>query len=186
MREVRMVLSANPPHREAPELSAERRFELLSLAVSQTPELVADASELSRAGPSYMVDTLRLMRSQESELSIALVLGMEAFNGLQTWYQWEELLGFAHIVVTDRAGFDNALKPELEVYVRQHKAADKAQLKQLTHGKIHIQPVSPLNISATHIRKLIEQGKSVKQLLPPHVWQYVQRKGYYGAKTNFK
>ena len=53
-----MVLSANPPHKEAKSESIRHRWEMLELACEGYPNLVPDDSEI-RWGSSYTIDTLK-------------------------------------------------------------------------------------------------------------------------------
>ena len=183
MKEVRMVLSARPPHRLQPALSAEQRFELLTLATKSETKLIADDCEILRSGPSYMVDTLFEFKQNQPRKSWALILGMEAFNGITRWHRWSDLLSLAHIVVTDRAGFDNQWSASVMDVVGKHQTFDKAELKKLTHGKIYRQDVTPIDISATQIRAIVQQGQSAKHLLPPAVWAEICNKNLY-TKVN--
>ncbi|PCI20832.1 MAG: nicotinate-nicotinamide nucleotide adenylyltransferase [Piscirickettsiaceae bacterium] len=179
MDEVRLVLSARPPHRVQPKLSAEKRFALLKLALTKEANLIADNSELLRSGPSYMVDTLADLRQQKPLFSLALIMGIEAFNGITKWYNWEQLLDLAHIVVTDRAGFDNKLNDAVKDLVLARQTFDKKQLKKVTHGKIYRQNVTPLAISATEVRALLQQNQSVSDMLSPDVWSLIKSKNLY-------
>ena len=183
MKEVRMVLSARPPHRRQPALSAEQRFELLTLAVKNEAKLIADDCEIHRSGPSYMVDTLFEFKQNQPRSSWALILGLEAFNGITRWHRWSDLLSLAHIVVTDRAGFDNQWDASVVDLVNKHLAVDKAELKKHTHGKIYRQNVTPIDISATHIREIVQQGQSAKYLLSSAVWAEISNKNLY-TKVN--
>lgn len=187
MNEVRLVLSAQPPHRGNPMLTAQERFALLTLAVANDECLIADNREMLRTGPSYMVDTLLAMRKEMApDTSLALILGMEAFNGVTQWHQWRQLLELAHIVVTDRAGFDNEFDESnglLMGLVSAHQTFDKSQLKRASHGKIFRQNVTALDISATTIRSRIQRKQSVKHLLSPAVWAVIERCDMY-AKAN--
>lgn len=179
--EVRMVLSANPPHRKPPVLSADKRFSLLSASVKTFSHLQADDCEIKREGPSYMVDTLRYYRQIKPKASLLLILGVEAFNGLMSWHQWQDIIGLAHIVVTDRAGFDNDFEPIMESYVASYLTKDKSQLKQHTHGKIYFQPVSAVDVSATQIRQRIVDKKPVEQWLVKNCWEMIQQRGFYAT-----
>ena len=177
--EVRMVLSANPPHRAIPVLSARDRFSLLKLAVNDFQTLVADSCEIDRGGSSYMVDTLLNFRQRNPNSSLVLILGMEAFNGLMSWYRWEELIGLAHIVVTDRAGFDNRFEKNINTYVAPLLTTDKSELKQRTHGKIYVQPVTAVDISATLIRQRIKDKKTVKMMLTSDCLNAINKNSFY-------
>lgn len=177
--EVRMVLSANPPHRAIPILSAKDRFSLLKLAVNDFQTLVADSCEIDRGGSSYMVDTLLNFRQRNPNSSFVLILGMEAFNGLMSWHRWEELIGLAHIVVTDRAGFDNRFEQNINTYVAPLLTTDKSELKQRTHGKIYVQPVTAVDISATLIRQRIKDKKTVKKMLTSNCLNAINKNSFY-------
>jgi len=177
--EVRMVLSAKPPHKSVPTISATERFSLLTLAVKEFPALVADDCEMTRKGPSYMVDTLLDFRNRNPNSSLVLILGMEAFNGLLSWYRWQEIMSLAHIVVTDRAGFDNRFGQKVADYMAAFLTLDKSQLKQQTHGKIYIQPVIAVDISATQIRQRIKAKKPVQHMLTNECLDAIIKNGFY-------
>jgi nicotinate-nucleotide adenylyltransferase len=177
--EVKMVLSARPPHRHQPQASAEDRFSLLELAVTDVEKLTADNCELLRDGPSYMVDTLAYYRQQMPDCSLLLILGMEAFNGLMSWYKWEEIIQLAHIVVTDRAGFSNEPSDDMRVYIDKFITSDKSQLRHQTHGKIYMQAVLPIDISATQVRQRIKDNMTVRHMLPTGCSEEIERRGLY-------
>ena len=181
--EVRMLLSAQPPHKNSPVLSALDRYHLLLLALKGSLALHADDTEMQRPGPSYMVDTLLGIRGSMPEARLILILGMEAFNGLMSWYRWEDLLKLAHIVITDRAGFDNNMAPILKDYAAPFLTDDKSQLEAATHGKIYHLAVQPVDISATQIRRLIKDNKPVKQWLSDDCLEEIKRRRFY-ASTN--
>ena len=179
--EVRMLLSARPPHRQQPELSADNRFRLLQSALQEYSQLIADDSELRRQGPSYMVDTLSALRKQRAtqDSSLLLILGAEAFSSFMSWHRWDEIIKLAHIVITTRAGFSDQLGSELQEYISAFITTDKSQLKEQTHGKIYQLPVAAINISATDIRKRLKTSEPVQQLLPAKTWALIRENRFY-------
>ena len=108
LTEIRLIPCANPPHRPAPLTPAPLRLQMLQLAVAGRQGLMADGCELSRAGLSYTVDTLKRF-GQNGWYPILLFMGMDAFAGLESWHQWQRLFDYAHVVVITRPGFDPAL-----------------------------------------------------------------------------
>jgi len=183
--EMRMVLSATPPHRHQPELSAANRFALLESALQKQPLLIADDCELQRQGPSYMVDTLSTLRQQvtNKQSSISLVLGAEAFSSFMSWHRWQEIIQLAHIVVTTRAGFSDQLSDKLNNYIAPYITTDKSQLKELTHGKIYKLPVAVIDISATEIRRRLKTAEPVREFLPFSVWDIINKHGFYTKRA---
>ncbi|GAE57491.1 hypothetical protein XPR_4126, partial [Xanthomonas arboricola pv. pruni MAFF 301420] len=106
---VHLVPAADPPHRPAPGATAAQRARMLELALADTPGLALDTRELQRASrdraPSYTVDTLRALRAELGPTTpIAWLLGADAFVGLSSWHQWEDLFELAHFVIAARPG----------------------------------------------------------------------------------
>lgn len=184
MDEVRMVVSARPPHREPPVLSAAERLCLVQYALEGQTSLIAENCELMREGLSYMVDTLGEFRQQMPNRPIALILGMDAFNGLKSWHNWQQIIELAHIVITDRPNsdtrLDKVIEKSLQGFVNDHLVPSKQQLQQSPSGLVYIQYISPLAISATEIRERLTHNESVDMLVPKKVWQEIQAKRLYG------
>src|SRR3569833_2622728 len=101
---VRLIPCGVPPHRAAPRAHAEHRLTMLRLAVSGEPRLRVDERELRRPGPSYMVDTVLSLREELGDTPLALIIGMDALNGLATWRRWRELVALCHLIVMERPG----------------------------------------------------------------------------------
>ncbi|PPD32864.1 MAG: nicotinic acid mononucleotide adenylyltransferase, partial [Methylomonas sp.] len=97
--EVRLIPCYQPPHRDQPKASATMRLQMLQQAINHEPGLVVDSRELNRAGPSYMVDTLKSLREEFSEQTLLLFIGSDAFENLTSWHRWQQLFDYAHLVV---------------------------------------------------------------------------------------
>ncbi|HEX4482042.1 MAG TPA: nicotinate-nucleotide adenylyltransferase [Rudaea sp.] len=163
---VRLMPANTPPHRPAPVATAAQRTALLERAIAGQPRLSVDARELKRNGPSYTIDTLiELRREFPPEQPIAILLGDDAFAGLPTWNRWRELFELAHIIVMTRPGHGGEWSPELaEEVERRTTTIDK--IPQSPSGHVLRISVTPLEISASHIRKLLASGHDVKWLVP--------------------
>lgn len=177
--EVRFVPCRQPPHRSPPQASAKQRLAMLQLALSSQPEFVIDERELNREGPSYMVDTLSSMRSEEAEVPLVLIVGVDAFVALTSWYRWQHLLELAHIAVALRPGAPFILDGELAALYQRCQLKDLASLPQRPAGNIVLCPVTQLDISASAIRQLVVNGRSARYLLPDDVWVYLQQHPIY-------
>ncbi len=79
LEQLRLMPSAQPPHRDAPQCSAAHRAAMVELAVAGEPRLVCDARELQRAGKSYTIDSLIELRSElGADTGLCMVLGCDA------------------------------------------------------------------------------------------------------------
>lgn len=168
MEQVRFLPNNVPPHREQPWLDAATRKSLLELALQEMPGFELDCRELEREGKSYMVDTLASLREDFPDHHLCLILGMDAFARLHQWHQWQGILDCCHIVVTGRPGFEWPTAPELQA-LEACCTSDVNELKQVSTGRILLQSVTQLDISASEIRKQLQAGLDIRYLLPEAV-----------------
>ena len=186
LREIRFILCRNPVHRSPPVASVEQRLSLLRLALGDVAGLVVDCTELNRDGPSYTVETLIELRNQlGTQVPLCLIVGSDAFAGLDKWHRWRELLDLAHIIVMSRAGNKLQVTGELAELLNGALTNDPHHLQDSIAGAIVKWPVTPLAISASYIRQEIKAGRSVRFLLPEMVAHEIETHGLYhhGARA---
>ena len=174
--EVRLLPSAQPPHRLQPMASARLRAQMISLAIARQSGLILDTRELDRSGPSYMVDTIQSLNEEFSEQTLLLFIGTDAFNHLSTWYQWQRLFSYAHIVVMTRPGF---VVGQLCDFFNDRLVRHAQALADFPYGKLFFQAITPLDISASAIRKLFANHQDPSFLLPQEVIDYIQQHQLY-------
>jgi nicotinate-nucleotide adenylyltransferase len=176
LTEVRLIPSAQPPHREQPAATALMRLQMLELAIKNQPGLIIDTRELNRQGASYMVDTLKSLRQEFKNEPLLLFIGSDAFNHLKTWHQWQHLFDFAHIVVMTRPGFE---LHNLDEFFRARQATGITELANNAAGKLYFQQITQLDISATAIRNMIAEQQNPGFLLPDAVIAYIRQHKLY-------
>lgn len=181
--ELRLIPSARPPHREAPQATAEQRLAMARLAVAGEPRLTVDDRELRRDKPSFTFDTLASLRDElAADDQLFLLLGWDAFCGLPTWHRWQELLGHCHILVLQRPDADSEPSEALRDLLAARSVTDPRSLSGPS-GQISFIWQAPLAVSATQIRQLLAQGRSVRFLLPDAVLAYIHAHDLYRATT---
>ena len=179
--ELRLIPSARPPHRSAPEVSAQDRLAMVREAVQGVACLSVDARELERDKPSYTIDTLESIRAELSgDDQLFLVLGWDAFCGLPAWHRWEELLQHCHILVLQRPDADVEPPDELRNLLAARSESDPTAMSGPA-GNISFVWQTPLAVSATQIRQLLASGKSVRFLVPDAVLAYIEAHELYRA-----
>ena len=177
--ELRFIPCNVPPHRGVPVASASQRLSMLQLALEGVPGCVIDQRELQRTGPSYMVDTLASLRVEQGHRPLCLIMGLDAFLGLDRWHQWQRLLELAHIVVTTRPGSRLPEHGEVVNLVNRCRSEDPSALRSSAAGLIYFQAVTQLDISATTIREAVRAKRDIHFLLPEAVRLYIEREGIY-------
>lgn len=181
LKEMRLMPSAVPPHRELPTCSAARRAQMVRLAAAEHTCLQCDDRELQRSGPSYTIDSLADIRAEEgTERSIILVMGADAVAALDGWHRWRELTGFSHILVIARPGWQLPREGIVADWLQQHLTRSLETLQHTSCGAVLVQELTPHNVSSTEIRRLIAAAESPRELVPEPVWQYIKKQGLYG------
>ncbi len=169
-----------PPHRETPWLSVEQRLALLKTALQDYPDIIVDERELNRAGPSYMVDTLKSLKQDFPDEELCLIIGMDAFYGISSWYEWRSVFDLCRLVVTTRPGFDRSeiatqMNSDDYCFLAQKMSDDintfTAQESPQEKVKILLQSVPQLDISSTQIRDNMHNSEIISQWMPAQAYQ---------------
>lgn len=183
--EVRFIPAANPPHKTAPDVSAEHRAAMVRLAIDGNPIFKFDERELHRTGASYTIDTLDSLRDElGDEVSLVLLMGSDAFTKFNTWHRWEEIIQRCHITLVQRPLSSSLAKKEnlpkeLETFLHNHYTENGDDLHTTAAGYVIMQHITALDISATAIRHTFEQKNSARYLLPESVIDYIRKHQLY-------
>jgi len=182
LREMRLIPAFDPPHRQAPIANPGQRLTMLRAAVGNESDLLVDNREMLREGTSYMVDTLASLREELGDEPLCLVLGVDAFLQFDRWHHWQDILGLTHLVVTHRPGWvfnTEQASPDIQHLWQERHVADMAELETHPAGKVWLQAVTPLDISATKIRAMVAEGENPRFLAPDAVWNLIRMHGLY-------
>lgn len=180
---VRFMPCATPPHREPPVATSKQRLTMLELALAGYKAFQVDDREIRRGGRSYTVMTLQSLRAEFGDRPLGLIMGMDAFLGFRTWHRWQEIPELAHIIVMQRPGWsvDEAGKG-FPAWAQPRLTHEPAQLTRLPYGLVVMQPVTPVDVSGTRIRKAIAKGDDVHAMLPEPVLAFIREQGLYGYR----
>jgi nicotinate-nucleotide adenylyltransferase len=175
---VRWIPAGQPPHRGAPQVTAQQRLEMVLRSTAGNDRFSVDAGEVEAAARSYTVHTLERLRAElGGDRSLVLLVGADAFAGLTTWHRWRDLFALSHVAVAHRPGFPvevASLPHELASEFGDRRLADAGGLRAAPAGGIATFVMTQLAISATGIRKLLAAGDSPRYLLPDSVLDYIR------------
>jgi len=179
LKNLYLLPAGTPPHRDAPQASVKQRLDMLELARKEFPHLLIDDRETRRSGPSYMVDTLRELRSEFPDRPLMLLVGQDAANHLHRWFHWRQLFDLANIVILTRPGAHSVYQPDLERQIQLRSGSDVEELCKSKAGLVLHLEVEPIEISATNIKSKIHTGKMQASMLPAAVLQYIVQNRLY-------
>jgi nicotinate-nucleotide adenylyltransferase len=182
LSQIRFIPCGQPPHRASSHATAAQRLAMVQRAIADVPGFMSDAREIDRAGPSYMVDTLRSLHAELPDQTLCLLLGMDAFAALHTWHDWQGILSLCNVLVMHRPEFEPAQviqAEELKQLVADRQVQDIALFVGGSAGNVMFYPVTQLDISSTRIRDALKQRRSVRYLLPDKVIALIEQDGIY-------
>lgn len=154
-----------PPHKNFDEIFSNHRLEMTKLAIQGIEGLDVSDIEFQRDGISYTYLTiLDLYKSYHIDGKIGFIIGTDAFEQLPTWYETDKLKELVEFVLFKRC--DNVNKNSLALLSKKGY-------------KFNMVDLSFLDISSTMIRENLKSGKSVKELVPNKVLEYIGKNELY-------
>lgn len=160
--QVIFVPAYQPPHKQAllSLTPAQDRYEMVRLAIEGESFFKISDCELKRKGVSYTFDTISEFEKKYPHGTFFLILGKDAFEGIDTWHRAAELKKKVRFLVAKRGN--------CEVRVPEGARVEWIEM-----------PLCP--ISASGIREAIRQGRKVDDHLSPKVLQYICEHPLYRA-----
>lgn len=182
--------TGDPPHKQHGSLApAKDRYEMVRLAIADTPSFELSDVELRRAGKSYTIDTVRTLQHRFGpSIDLHFLIGLDAFLDLPNWKAPLELLRLCRFVVVPRPGqsFQSLatmplLPPlDLQALVQLDTGeSPRLEIASPSYQRIICLPIPPCSTSASDIRQRIKQGASLANLLPPLVESYILQHRLY-------
>jgi nicotinate-nucleotide adenylyltransferase len=156
--QVWFVVSPQNPFKKQESLAHEHdRLRMVELAIDDNFQFRASDVEFRMPRPSYTIDTLTYLSDKYPQHQFFLFLGSDNLNHFHKWKNHQAILDNYPILVYPRPG----------------------EVKTLDHPGVSYLDAPLLDISATFIRQSIQEGLSVRYLLPERVEGYILDKKLY-------
>ncbi len=177
LQRLKMIPCHLPNHKAVPSTQAEHRLAMLKIATADFPQVEVDTIELQRDRVSYTVDTLTELKKRNSML--VFVLGVDSFNSLPEWHDWQKVLDLSHLLVLSRQG--TALSDETlsAVDIKHRRVETSEQMLASANGKIIHCENFDYDMASSEIRKKITRGDDVSAELDAEVVQYIKDNNLY-------
>jgi nicotinate-nucleotide adenylyltransferase len=177
------VPAAQPPHKKTNALAdAKHRLKMVELAVADNSSFIASAIELERSGPSYSVDTIRRFHMDLPDAVFFFILGLDAFREIHTWKEYTLIPSLCNLIVTSRPGLSTPSIDQFIPVALQTTLWYDPALKMYRHTSGHclaFHEIQGLNISASQVRQIVRQRKSLRYLVPSAVEAYITEHTFY-------
>lgn len=166
---VLFIPAGSPPHKQGQVITAARhRYAMTVMAAATNPYFVVLPLEIERSGPSYTIDTVRrLLKEYGSDSQLFCITGADAIRDLLTWKDIDTLLDLCWFAAASRPGALEAIEPMIACFGEKgHKRILRVNTPQI-------------DISATQIRDRVQQGLSIRYLVPEKVAKYIAEEQLY-------
>ncbi len=157
--QVWMVVSPQNPLKPSTSLLNEyHRLHLVQLAIDDNPKLKAVDFEFKLPRPSYTIDTLSHLSDKYPQHQFSIIIGSDSYQNIYQWKNYEILLKHYSVLVYNRPGF---------------------LIEKIKSGKVQILSAPLLDISASMIRKMIKEKKSIQYMVPDKARSEIELNNYY-------
>ena len=165
-----------------PKVSAQSRVKMLQSVISGHSEYEISTIEVEKSSPSLTVHTLEHFNQEMPDETFCLLIGSDAFKSINTWYRWQSLLDYCHLVVVSRAGNNSMLNGKVADFLAQHQVPAMYDMADGVRGGIYWLEEDIPDVSSTQVRQSITSGEQLTELLPTVVESLIKENGYYGYK----
>lgn len=159
LKKVWFVLSPQNPFKNSASLLNEfDRLHLLQKAIAHDPRLKAVDIEFSLPKPSYTSATLAYLRERYPDQQFQILIGSDSFQNIKKWKNAAFIINNYKLLVYKRPGFE---------------------VDNSVHADIQVMDAPLLEISATYIRQMIREGKSIRYLVPHNIEEDLVTNRYF-------
>jgi nicotinate-nucleotide adenylyltransferase len=153
-----MVSPQNPFKKSESLLNEYDRLHLVQKAIEGDDRLKASDIEFNLPKPSYTVHTLAYLLEKYPTYQFSIIMGSDGFQNLDKWKNAEVIIRDYPILIYERPGF---------------------KVNNTFGARVQVMNAPLLEISATYIRRLIKEGKSIKYLVPAGVEEEISSFNFF-------
>ena len=187
LSKILFIPSKNPPLKNQELPAPEHRYKMTELAISENRFFEVSNIEYRRPGRSYTVQTIEELKNIYPDSTLYFILGIDTFLEIPQWWQPDRLVSMVDFIVISRPSFKFVSllsSPYISTDKHGLERLDKGEnrsvaLKLKSERQAIALRISLIDISATAIRRLVREGKSIKYLLPEAIESYIIANGVY-------
>ncbi|MCX8031605.1 MAG: nicotinate-nucleotide adenylyltransferase [Thermodesulfovibrionales bacterium] len=185
------IPAGTPPLKEHDLADPFKRYEMTKIAISSNPYFVISDIEIRSSERSYTVNTLDHLNKLYKLDELFLILGIDAFLDIESWFQPEKIIENIDFIVLSREGYSfldifrsNYIKnvnlyKSLYSHTNELNIKTQLEFKLISGRRLIFTPITPIGISATKIRCLIRKSYSIKYLVPEEVEKFIYLNSLY-------
>jgi len=187
LEKVVFIPAGLPPHGKKTAASVEQRLEMLRIAFENHHAFDVSRVETERRTTAYTIDTVTEFKQIYGD-NLYFIIGMDAFAEIDTWKNAAELLRSVNFIVMPRSGMNKTeVTGKLQKALKQPVSPGRTPAEWETavfndsRFAVYFPDAPETDISSTIIRRRIQCGEAIENLVPPGVEEYIKKGGVYTA-----
>lgn len=149
-----------PAHKDYDIQMCLHRLNMVKLATASNPKFKVCDVEYKSEGKSYSYITAKKLYEKYGKISF--IIGTDAFEKIETWYETDKLKKIVDFIV----------------FIRENEPVNLDWLKEKGYN-FKIAPMNFIDISSTNLRERIKTGKPISDFVTKEVEDYIQKYGLY-------
>ena len=159
IEKVWFVISPQNPFKKSSSLLNEfERLHLLQKAIGNDSRLKAVDIEFALPKPSYTATTLAYLAEKYPQYTFQIIMGSDSFHNIAQWKNAAFIVENYKLLIYKRPGFE---------------------VNNILGAAIEVLNAPLLEISATYIRQMVREGKSIKYLVPQSIEGEIATNRFY-------
>lgn len=170
LEKVYFMPALNPPHKTENKVSSyDERYQMTKCCIKDNLKFeMCDAEKIIGLSKSYTADTLKYLKTQNPNIDIYFIVGMDSLYMMHTWHTPEKLGEYAKFLCFARPGFENT-----DIKFRAKYLKNKFNLD------VSFFETFALDISSTEIRKAVRKNLNIKYIVPSPAIEYIKTHKLY-------
>lgn len=162
--------SGHPPHKKKHRVTEPAvRLAMTEAALEHFKGFFCSDFEVKRNGNTYTAQTLKLLQNEYPQHEFYFIIGADSLYEIENWYEPEEVMSNTVILAAKREYDDKVRSMDDQIaYLTEKYGATIFQL--------HCQE---MDVSSAQLRKMIAEGRSIKDYVPEAVMRYINTHGLY-------
>jgi nicotinate-nucleotide adenylyltransferase len=170
---VLFVPTGNQHYRDKPQADAAHRCAMILGAIESNAAFELDHTDLRPDATGYTADLLPLLRAKYPDTAFTFIIGADSLVSAD-WVRLDEVIeSLERFAIAPRTGV------RADALARVIAAIPPALRERVTTLNLPEFPES-----ASLVRTLISQGRSIRYLVPEPVWRYIVMHQLYGYSAN--
>ncbi len=168
-------------NKKMPEISPEKRMEMINIAIKNHKKFEASDIEIKRGGFSYSYDTIVQLKKIYPSDELYFIAGIDTYFDIRNWKNAEGIFDKINFIVVNRPNKKSDLKNLIKLIdflpdkLKEGIRIDYAENRLITDKNrfIYFFKITRLDISSTDIRNNFKNNISNLFLLPNEVINYI-------------